>query len=357
MAINTRSTLAAEVNVFLASILRRLENGPLTASYFFDNPYALSTLPEGKGTGTARFIKTKILDKGRSTSIANKKAQITVKQVARGSNPTPESWGSEFVDMKLKRIGNVLSWDDEVGYESPLIVNPQYMMDAIVQQYLNYMDSMALDAMTKVTVGTGEQNNVQTNIAFADPGNNTDVTTITTAAADKITKLMIDTQLTRLKNAGIPPLLGPVGATENVGTRPVPAAYGLFCTETALSDIIAEAGTNWIPAAQYNSMQMGDYWPEAGAYYNNSQYAVRVFSSNNGPTLVGAGASSANVSATIIAGKGAFGKVKSSENFRLVVVNTPDSGNRLALIESLGWRDLTTMGIVNDHACSLLYSR
>ena len=359
MATTTRATgFAQEVNVWLADIVRRIDNGPLVASYFMENA-DMVTLPRGAGTGTARFIRPAILGKGRTTSIdsASRTAQIQVTQVARGSNPTPETWNKAHVDMTLKRIGNVVAWDDQLGYESPLIVNPAPLMNEIVRQYMNYMDSMALDALTKRQAGTGEAGNVQTNVSYADPGNNTNVTTITTAAADTITKAALDAILQGFRTRGIPPKLTPVMATQNIGTRPVPAAFAVLTTEQGLSDIIAAAGTNWIPAASYNSLQLGDYWPEAGAYYNNGSYALRVFASNNGPELVNAGASNAEVTASIFVGKGAGGKVKSGENFELVVVTTPDSGNRLGLIESLGWKSLETMGILQAENTAIHYSR
>jgi len=165
------------------------------------------------------------------------------------------------------------------------------------------------------------------------------------SVASAILTADIDNAITTLKGQNAKRFTEVITGTTKVGTLPIKSAYIGIC-HTDTSDTL-EAMTGWKGVEEYASQQLVDM-NEIGSY----RY-VRFVETTMGKIWSGAGSASADVYATLIFGKNAYGIVslRGQKNIQTIIkplgsAGTADPLNQRATV---GWKMWTVAKILNDN--------
>lgn len=314
MANTGRTQIANEVDAFYSRTL--LERAiPL----FVHTRWAqVRDIPRNAGTDTVRFRR-----------YGNLSAATTA--LTEGVTPTGSQLSVTNVTATVAQYGDFVTITDVLDYESQ---DPVLMEAAEV---LGDQAADTLDQLTRDVMAAG------TNVQYANSaGSREAITTthlITSASGGAEIRMAIRT----LKGNNTRKITSMINPSTGYNTTPVNSCFiGIVHPDTTYS---LDAETAWTPVEKYSS-QMGVMEGEVGKYKE-----VRFVETTNAKVFSGTGLNGADVYATLIFGRDAYGVTRiSGESLRNIVKPLGSAGTADPLEQraTSGWKATFVAKILND---------
>ena len=308
MANTTRTEISREVNNYYdRTLLERL-----LPNLVYTRFAQIRDIPAKSGTNTIKFR--------RYNSLSAATTALT-----EGTTPSGSQLSVTDVTASVSQYGDFVTITDVVQMETPdPILTETY--EVLGEQAALTFDTLARDVLV-----------AGTNVYYSGSA------TQRSEVADNIDATLVKKAVRLLQNNNAKKVTSIVNPDNGYNTSPINAAYIGLVHPNALYDLKSVSG--FIPVEQYAN-KADVMQGEVGALDD-----VRFIVTSNAKVWTGAGASSADVYATLIFGKNAFGMTRISKNaLNRYVTSGATKSDPLDQITKVGWKATFVAKILDDNA-------